>query len=92
MRRLPDNSITRRLLAALLCLAITSGCGMTGATDASGADAASSAPAQNAAETDEPELVEPVGSVTRFVPAEYRELSRVTVCQGTVCPDTVEYA
>ena len=92
MRRLPDNSITKRLLAALLCLAITSGCGMTGATDASGADAASSAPAQNAAETDEPELVEPVGSVTRFVPAEYRELSRVTVCQGTVCPDTVEYA
>ncbi|MCR4762875.1 MAG: efflux RND transporter periplasmic adaptor subunit [Lachnospiraceae bacterium] len=40
---------------------------------------------------EEPELVEPVGSVVRYVPAEFRELFRVTTCQGVVCPDTTEY-
>ncbi|MCR5675082.1 MAG: efflux RND transporter periplasmic adaptor subunit [Lachnospiraceae bacterium] len=33
-----------------------------------------------------------MGSVVRFMPAEYREISRVSVWPGVVCPDTVEYA
>ncbi len=40
---------------------------------------------------EEPELIDPVGSIVRYVPAEFREISRVTTCQGIVCPDTTEY-
>lgn len=38
------------------------------------------------------ELVEPVGNVPQYDIARRRDLSRVSVYQGVVCPDTVEYA
>ncbi len=100
--------LSARIAAMVLCAAMTAGCGAaatdaaktaadTAAQDASGTakDAGSKEPAAqdaSAADEEEPELVDPVGTVLRYENVSFRDISRVTSWQGVVCPETTEYA
>ena len=88
------DSISARILSVLLCLFLTTGCSVAAgeADDTTAADEAKEQDIPQEIDAEEPELVEPVGSILRYIPAEFREISRVSVYQGVVCPDTTEYA
>ncbi|MCR5177404.1 MAG: efflux RND transporter periplasmic adaptor subunit [Lachnospiraceae bacterium] len=97
MKKRPDKRILTRILAVVVCVGVIGGLTAFLATrgslltEPSAAESDADAAAASPESEEEPELIEPVGSVIRHVPAEFRELSRVTTCQGIVCPDTTEY-